>query len=218
MKKEYIIITIISLLFVLSTSISTSYAVTSYLYNSSDVSYDNSSSGTSASNVQTAVDELYAEATDYTALREQIYPVGSIYMSTSDSTVSAVQSRFGGTWVAFGSGKTIVGVNTSETEFNTVEKTGGEKTHTLTIAEMPKHRHTIIRQQWYMADKVHVSSAGSIYSWKSGTGTGGSTLSSYKTSTTNLGADAHDMLTTGGGGAHNNLPPYITVYIYKRTA
>lgn len=87
-----------------------------------------------------------------------VYPVGSIYMSTNNTNPA---NLFGGSWVAWGSGKVPVGVNTSETEFNTVEKTGGSKTSSvsisgntgstavsgsvggtaLTIAQMPHHTH-----------------------------------------------------------------------------
>lgn len=62
---------------------------------------------------------------------DKIYPVGSIYMSVTDSTVASVEARFGGTWVAFGSGKTLVGVDTTDTSFDTVEETGGSKTVNL---------------------------------------------------------------------------------------
>lgn len=69
-----------------------------------------------------------------------IYPVGSIYISTSSTNPS---SYFGGTWKAVAQGRTLVGVNTSDTDFNTVMKTGGSKTHTLTIDEMPAHAHSL---------------------------------------------------------------------------
>ena len=68
-----------------------------------------------------------------------IYPVGSIYMSVNSTNPGDL---FGGTWTAWGSGRVPVGVNTSDTEFSTVEKTGGAKTHTLTVAQMPSHTHT----------------------------------------------------------------------------
>ena len=54
-----------------------------------------------------------------------MYPVGSIYMSTSSTNPS---TYFGGTWVAWGSGRVPVGINTSDSNFNTVEKTGGAST------------------------------------------------------------------------------------------
>ena len=102
----------------------------------------------------------------------------------------------GGTWVAWGSGRVPVGVNTSDTSFNTAEKTGGEKTHTLTIAEMPSHTHN---------DRWLSSTSGGDGGYYGNSGTLGNN-NNYKT------------LATGGGNAHNNLQPYITCYMFKRTA
>ena len=91
---------------------------------------------TSDVNKFTTVQEVKEMLTSQT-LKE--YPVGSIYMSVSGTNPS---SFLGGTWVAWGSGRVPVGVNTGDGNFNTVEKTGGESSHTLTIAEMPSHSHT----------------------------------------------------------------------------
>ena len=74
-----------------------------------------------------------------TAQLLQSYPVGSIYMSTSNTNPS---NFLGGTWVAWGSGRVPVGVNTSDSNFNTVEKTGGTATETLSVSQMPSHTHT----------------------------------------------------------------------------
>lgn len=68
-------------------------------------------------------------------LFNKVYPVGSIYMSVNSTNPS---NLFGGTWVAWGSGKVPVGVNASDSDFNSVEKTGGEKRHSYT------HSHTIM--------------------------------------------------------------------------
>lgn len=68
-----------------------------------------------------------------------IYPVGSIYMSVNNTNPS---NLFGGTWVAWGSGRVPVGVNTNDTDFNTVEKLGGNKNAKLTIDNIPSHDHT----------------------------------------------------------------------------
>jgi hypothetical protein len=120
-----------------------------------------------------------------------VYPVGSIYISTVPTNPGTL---FGvGTWVAFGAGRTLVGLDAGQTEFDTVEETGGEKTHTLTVAEMPVHSH---------AEWGNVSNAG-----QAGTGVG-----------PNTGAKNQPTENAGGGGAHNNLQPYIVVYMWKRTA
>lgn len=72
-------------------------------------------------------------------LRDVFYPVGTIYESVNNINPSEF---IGGTWESWGAGKVSVGVDASQTEFATVEKTGGEKTHTLTTGEMPSHTHT----------------------------------------------------------------------------
>lgn len=120
------------------------------------------------------------------------YPVGSIYTSVVSTDPSTL---FGfGTWSAFATGRTLVGVDTGQTEFDTVEETGGAKTHTLTTAEIPAHSHDI-----------YVGNTGSGSPSVSASGTNTSSGSGYITN-------------TGGGGSHNNLQPYITVYFWKRTA
>lgn len=125
-----------------------------------------------------------------------LYPVGSIYMSATMSTVAQVQAAFGGTWVKWGAGRVPVGVDTTQTEFKTVEKTGGEKTHKLTIAEMPRHQHKIIPLANYTGSYPASHTSG----WE-------------KYNDPNNYTDY-----AGGDGAHNNLQPYITCYMYKRTA
>ena len=67
-----------------------------------------------------------------------MYPVGSIYMSVTSINPA---TYFGGTWVAWGSGRVPVGINTSDSNFNKAEKTGGASTVALTTAQMPSHTH-----------------------------------------------------------------------------
>jgi hypothetical protein len=121
-----------------------------------------------------------------------IYPVGSIYISTSNTNPAGL---FGfGTWEIFGNGRVLVGVNESETEFNTVMKTGGEKTHALTIAEMPSHNHKVDHDTLAMYGDGPQAN-------------GGDGLAPEATISTQ---------NTGGGQPHNNLQPYITVYMWRR--
>lgn len=74
-------------------------------------------------------------------IRDVLYPVGSIYMSTVATNPGV---GMGGTWVAWGSGRVPVGFDAADTDFNASEKTGGAKTHTLTAAQsgLPSHNHT----------------------------------------------------------------------------
>ena len=71
-------------------------------------------------------------------LLDFVYPIGSIYLSISSTNPGTL---IGGTWVSWGQGRVPVGVDINDSDFNVVEKTGGEKKHTMTIAELVTHRH-----------------------------------------------------------------------------
>ena len=92
-------------------------------------------------------------------------------------------------------GRTIVGLDTDDTDFNAIGKTPGEKTHTLTVEEMPKHSHTLATPQYYYGE----SNTGSIY--------GSNTATSQFTRNTN---------TSGNNQPHNNIQPsFVATYIIK---
>lgn len=132
----------------------------------------------------------------WSELLDKIYPVGSIYMSASLSTPSAVATALGGTWVAWGAGRVPVGVDADDEDFDTAEETGGEKTHKLVLAEMPSHSHEVY-------GRTGTTAAGSnCFQGRNWSGTAVTTNSSSR----------------GSDQAHNNLQPYITCYMYKRTA
>ena len=159
-------------------------------------------------------------------LANLIFPVGSIRM-----TVSAVdESTFlGGTWTRWGTGRVPVGVNTSDTNFNTVEKTGGTSTHTLALAELPSHNHSFGGSVTINANGAHTHQASSG-SYKVGSGsastyyymTNGGSTSGQTTgsggSHDHTGTVSGSVGSNGSGSAHNNLQPYITCYFWKRTA
>jgi len=137
------------------------------------------------------------------SLLDFFYPVGTIYETTSSNldTVAKMNAHFGGTWEAYGSGRVLVAKST-DTEFNALGKTGGAKTHTLTVAEMPVHSHLN-----YAVANPNSGGDGIRGTFNGEEGTG---LSLYSTGT-NTGS-------AGSGGSHNNLQPYIVVYRYRRTA
>jgi len=122
-----------------------------------------------------------------------VYPIGSIYTSVVSTNPNTLFSF--GTWTAFASGRTLVGLDSGQAEFDTVEETGGAKTHTLLTAEMPAHTHGLKKQ-------VNLNFTGSGLNPIGDDGAFGGAVTD----------------TTGGGGAHNNLQPYIVVYMWKRTA
>ena len=130
---------------------------------------------------------------------ETIYPVGSIYINAGVATNPGTLLGFG-TWTAFGAGRVIVGVDSTDTDFDTVRETGGSKTdsHALTIAELPSHTHeTTLRGNG--EDETQNFPSASDNSDPSRTMTSGA---------------------TGGGAAHSHdiVQPYITAYMWRRTA
>ena len=87
------------------------------------------------------VEEIANTKTNTTLATWCPFPVGAIYMSTTSANPSTFWT--GTTWQAFATGKTIVGIDTSDTEFNSVNKTGGSKEVVLTVPNLPAHNHTV---------------------------------------------------------------------------
>lgn len=121
-----------------------------------------------------------------------IYPVGSIFISTSSANPA---TTMGGTWTRYGQGRVLVGVNESDTDFSTAGKTGGEKTHLQTVDEMPSHTHGFRGGGENNYVRVEPSST---YGY-----------SGNSDKTTNA---------TGGNKPFNIMQPYITTYMWLRTA
>ena len=176
-------------------------------------------------------DKLKTQSLKNNGILDKIYPVGSIYMSTSSTNPS---TYFGGTWSAWGSGRVPVGVSSGDSDFGSAEKTGGSKTHTLSANEMPSHKHTVDggscdisssgEHYHYGFFRNDISSSGSAEvlcttgnSNKDGTANSAITTTSGKHTHT-VPNHSHNVSNTGGGQAHNNLQPYITCYMWKRTA
>ena len=156
------------------------------------------------------------------ALKQQIlgyvYPVGSIYVNATSSTNPGTLLGFG-TWAAFGQGRVMVGLNSSDTDFDTAEETGGEKTHLLTGAESgtSAHSHLITDPGHihpYNAQSVDTSSNGSNQPMvKDGT------VDRFpNTNSATTGITINNSTAANASSAHNNLQPYVVVYMWKRTA
>jgi hypothetical protein len=127
-----------------------------------------------------------------------IYPIGAIYISVNSTDPGTIWS--GTTWAAFGAGKTLVGLDSGDADFNQVEETGGAKTHTLTINQMPAHNHS------YQDRVRNIAPAA-----QSGT-------NRYEPSGVSNIEYNRTTGSKGGTQAHNNLQPYIVTYMWKRTA
>ena len=150
--------------------------------NKNETSPSNESTASQTSSID--VSKLKAEMINL------IYPVGSIFMSTNSENPS---TYLGGTWEAWGSGRVPVGVDTSNSNFSTVEKTGGEETVKLKCDQLPPEFATV-----YWREK----------------GQNGAT---YNADTSGWAvACAHHNGRQYDKGI-NNLQPYITCYMWKRT-
>lgn len=170
---------------------------------------------------------------------DRAYPVGSVFMSTI-ATNPAVQLGVG-TWAAWGTGRVPVGVDTSQTEFDTVGKTGGEKTHLLSENEMPRHTHAGAPHT-HSINHDHPDPTTSVQ-YNSDTQRGGTSIRVTDVANVTGGQGTAATMTfviapyTGNSGGavftaqtgptggnadgtttpHNNLPPYITCYMWRRT-
>ena len=128
---------------------------------------------------------------------DYFYPVGTYY-ETSDSDFNP-NTAWGGIWVEDTKGKMLVAIDRDVVDFNTVNKTGGEKEHTLSINEMPSHQHKMSLANYNGTDNV------SGVTWSA--------------SSSKRYAYSNDMVEpVGGSKAHNNMPPYIVVKRWHRTA
>lgn len=138
------------------------------------------------------------------------YPIGSIYMSVQPTNPSLL---FGGVWEAISQGRALVGAgvvqannddwcgHTSQGDWTAhAGGMGGETFHTLTVGEMPSHNHPLNGGTDYVGidgsggNAYGLLQSGSNYRWKIG------------------------QMNVGGGQAHNNMPPYLVVYIWKRVS
>lgn len=128
------------------------------------------------------------------------YRIGDLFLTTIATNPS---SYLGGKWELFGPGRCLVCVDTSQTEFNSVKKTGGEKTHKLTVNEMPQHNH---EQPWNI---YNTAGTGWYMAGLLGTNGGGLQHANWT---------GNNPKHTGGSQAHNNLQPFITCYVWIRTA
>ncbi|MCI8418473.1 MAG: hypothetical protein HFI33_13445 [Lachnospiraceae bacterium] len=150
------------------------------------------------SSLSTTVAKKADASTVNTALADvwkKIYPVGAIYVSVSATNPAIL---FGGTWQQI-TGRFLLAAGGGYT----AGATGGEASHTLTVAEMPSHTHAVANSSnsqligWSGHNNVSIS----ITSWGAGNACNESKISA-----------------AGGSVAHNNMPPYLVVYMWRRAS
>jgi hypothetical protein len=152
------------------------------------------------------------------ATKEALYPVGSIYTNATNATNPGTLLGFG-TWVAFGAGRVMVGFDASDPLFDTAEETGGSKdaivvshTHTASTNTTGSHYHSYGADTDYAPNPAPGGNAGVQAS--------DAFQSRIIKSTSSAGNHSHTVTvdSTGSSGTNANLQPYITVYLWKRTA
>ncbi len=213
----------------------------------SDVSIDSpagSNLGSDAT-LQNALDDLYSIASNNNQVAELIkkvdnlestmldkmYPVGSIYISTDITNASDVAKKFGGTWEAYGSGRTLISSGSNGVTNYTAGSMGGSSTTALAIGNLPNHIHTytpsgnvasffgnggnavVIGSNWSAtpANYGFSGSAGGGWWYENNKTTSGIT------STFNGNAGTTTSCQNCSGAAFSVQNPYIVVYMYKRT-
>lgn len=186
---------------------------------------------TTANNKSELQEEIEEKANTLTSNQlNLIYPVGSIYMSVNNSNPG---NLFGGTWEQI-KDRFLLAAGTS---YN-AGTTGGEASHKLTVAEIPSHTHgSKTLRGTFVARRYGSATPGTdIIGNEAGSGTSGIASRSVVTwsgthqlvaggpSVNKPSADqitinaTHEHSSVGGNGSHNNMPPYLAVYVWKRTA
>ena len=143
------------------------------------------------------------------AVMQTLHPVGSIYINATNSTNPGTLLGFG-TWTAFGAGRVPVGFNAANALFDTAEETGGSADATL-----PSHTHTAT-----VTDPSHFHTYGQATNGVQGNIANPSPFgagTAHNTSTATTGITVANS-TEGSSGTNANYQPYITVYMWKRTA
>lgn len=143
--------------------------------------------------------------TQLNGILELVYPKGAIYISVNDTSPA---SLFGGTWEQI-EDVFLLGAGSAYT----AGSTGGESTHTLTVQEMPVHSHTVNAHSHAIG--LDNDTTVGTYGWSLHVSANGNSVTGAQKIVTS-GTSSPNTNTIGGGVAHNNMPPYLTVYMWKR--
>ena len=143
------------------------------------------------------------------------YTIGSLFITTTNTNPGTF---IGGTWVSYGSGRTIVGVDVSQTEFNTANKTGGSKffqehAHSLNNFRVAKFDHVNQGGIYVSPAQRFFVVGGNLKENIADAGTPEASLQWYSDMD-----ESQITISNAGEGSSGNLQPYITVYMWKRTA
>lgn len=154
-----------------------------------------------------ATNQLFFQTAGTNFVLDNVYPIGSIYMNVNSTNPGTL---FGGTWEQI-QGKFLLGMSSSYP----AGSQGGEASHTLTTAEMPSHGHNPANESGYFGFITNSKKAFEVGDMGIQSGSG----RYYPFASAAFDISRNSLTgTTGGGTSHNNMPPYLSIYIWKRTA
>lgn len=154
-----------------------------------------------------ATNQLFFQTAGTNFVLDNVYPIGSIYMNVNSTNPGTL---FGGTWEQI-QGKFLLGMSSSYP----AGSQGGEASHTLTTEEMPSHGHNPANESGYYGFITNSKKAFEVGDM--GVQSGSGRYYPYAPVEFNISRNSLTG-TTGGGNSHNNMPPYLSIYIWKRTA
>ena len=137
----------------------------------------------------------------------EAFKVGGVYINTT-GTNPATELGYG-TWTQTARGRTILGEGTSDVAYTTGGATGGASTHTLTLSEIPSHDHG-------GGNHSHSGNPSARDNGNFGARWGATSRANQGNKTTTSSGTI--INSEGSDGAHNNMPPYLVVYVWERTA
>ena len=154
-----------------------------------------------------ATNQLFFQTAGTNFVLDNVYPIGSIYMNVNSTNPGTL---FGGTWEQI-QGRFLLGMSSSYP----AGSQGGEASHTLTTEEMPSHGHNPANEAGYYGFITNSKKAFTVGDMGSQSGSG--RYYPYASAAFDISRNTLTG-TTGGGKSHNNMPPYLSIYIWKRTA
>lgn len=154
-----------------------------------------------------ATNQLFFQTAGTNFVLDNVYPIGSIYMNVNSTNPGTL---FGGTWEQI-QGKFLLGMSSSYP----AGSQGGEASHTLTTEEMPSHEHNPANEAGYYGFVTNSKKAFTVGDM--GVQSGSGRYYPYASAAFDISRNTLTG-TTGGGKSHNNMPPYLSIYIWKRTA
>lgn len=157
---------------------------------------------------------------------QDIYPIGAVFISVVSTSPATL---FGGTWSVIATGRTLIGIDSGDVDFDAVEEIGGAKTHTLITSEIPSHTHTANHNHTASSNSTgshtHVVNGGSGSTQLTDNTGGASVLQINSGNSGSGGSHSHTItvdtnnFSTGGAGsgsAHTIVQPYFVTYMWKR--